>query len=101
MKKNISIIIAVAILLSYTTGVVAANYIHEPYINGYGNGYFGPENILTRAEAIHIFAKEWVKPALNDTNVLFSDVSEKDWFYASLFCFHNKTKLLSAPLLRR
>lgn len=84
MKKNISIFIAVAILLSYTTGVVAANYIHEPYINGYGNGYFGPENILTRAEAIHIFAQEWVKTAVNDSKLSFCDVSEKDWFYGDL-----------------
>lgn len=49
-------------------------------ISGYGNGLFGPDNSLTRAEAVKVINKIFGYTLAAD--ISFSDVHEGDWFYS-------------------
>lgn len=48
-------------------------------ISGYGNGLFGPENSLTRAEAVKVINKIFGYSFGGSST--FSDVKEGEWFY--------------------
>lgn len=53
---------------------------HKPYISGYDDGEFKPDNNITRAEAARIIINAFdYRYTSNDSE--FADVSIKDWFY--------------------
>jgi len=52
---------------------------HNTYISGYGNGIFGPDDNMTRAQAAMIFYNLLEDTYLNGGS--FTDVSENAWYY--------------------
>lgn len=60
--------------------------ITKPYIQGYDDFTFRPNNSITRAEVAEIIANILVDNNLDkkNTNILFSDVKNSDWFYDSV-----------------
>lgn len=59
--------------------------LHEHgIIQGYGNGFFGPEDTLTRAQAVTMINKvfHYTYPA----SVTFSDVEADAWYYNEVAC---------------
>ncbi len=48
-------------------------------ISGYGNGFFGPDDTLTRAQAVKIINRVFMYET--KTEIDFSDVSEDAWYY--------------------
>ena len=71
------------------SGHWARNYINTAakagLVQGYGNGTFGPDNLITRAETVVMINRILERKASADTVVpgykVFSDISEADWFY--------------------
>lgn len=60
----------------------AASTIHIPYINGYPDGTFGPENSLTREQAAKMLVDAMQQPTAAPTAPTFSDVEAERWSYA-------------------
>ena len=54
---------------------------HNRYINGYGDGMFGPEYYMTRAQAATILYNLMVSKEKGPYDASFSDVSEGNWYY--------------------
>lgn len=97
MKKFIAIIMAVIMVMSFTTIAFAANSFtdvsksrHEAAINelydlGIVNGYsatkFGTNYTLTRAEACAIIVRALYGEKTVPNVINFTDVSYHDWFY--------------------
>lgn len=54
---------------------------HNRYINGYGDGMFGPEYYMTRAQAATILYNLMVSKEKGPYEASFSDVSEGAWYY--------------------
>ena len=48
--------------------------------SGYGDGYFRPEEKLTRAQTVAFLYKMAGSPAVEETEISFSDVKDTDWF---------------------
>ncbi len=62
-----------------------ADYIHSPYISGYTDGTFRPDNTITRAEAAAMISKSReISPNGNFANK-FSDVKDDAW-YRDIIC---------------
>lgn len=59
-------------------------FINKGYLAGYGDGIYKPDNTITRAEfsAIANEVKQYTEGSANIAR--YTDVSEKDWFYADL-----------------
>ncbi len=71
---------------SVNRSFVAFSIKHAPYIDGYADGSFKPENQVTRAEAIAMLVKNTAKaPKQNATYAFpesgYTDVSKEDWYY--------------------
>jgi len=63
--------------------------VHSPYIQGYGNGRFGPKNTLTRAEAVTMLAgltNYDSQIAFNPCGV--SDVNQTAWYANAVNAFY-------------
>ncbi len=52
------------------------------WLDGYPDGTFKPEDPITRAEAIKVFAKFMNKTERKPANVKFKDVESDAWFYS-------------------
>ena len=52
---------------------------HDSYLNGYGNGTFGPNNNMTRAEAAQMFYNLLLDKDVSIT-VAFSDIAADAWY---------------------
>lgn len=97
MKKFIAIIMAVIMVMSFTTIAFAANgftdvsksryetAINELYdlgiVNGYSATKFGTNYTLTRAEACTIIVRALYGEKTVPDVINFTDVSYRDWFY--------------------
>lgn len=97
MKKFIAIIMAVIMVMSFTTIAFAANgftdvsksryetAINELYdlgiVNGYSATKFGTNYTLTRAEACTIIVRALYGEKTVHDVINFTDVSYRDWFY--------------------
>ena len=56
--------------------------LHTPYINGYPDGRFGPEENLTREQAAKLLAAAMDCEPITPETPTFSDVTEDAWSYA-------------------
>lgn len=56
-----------------------ATAYHESYISGAGNGYFYPDNKVTRAEAAQMLYN--LLENTPEDRMEFTDVSQEDWYY--------------------
>ena len=60
----------------------AIEYLDEQnVINGYTDGTFGPDNTVTRAEAMKIILNALNVEIEMDLDSFFPDVKEDDWFF--------------------
>lgn len=67
----------------------ARNYINVAakagLVTGYGDGTFGPDNLITRAETVTMINRILERKASEDAVVpgykVFYDINESDWFY--------------------
>lgn len=53
-------------------------------INGYTDGSFRPDRIITRAEFLRLLNNTIQTSSTAHTDITFSDVSKNDWFYADV-----------------
>lgn len=96
MRKFISCILAIMLILSMATVAFAAEFIdtaNSKYetaidtmsdmdvVEGYAYGYFCPDYSLTRAEAATIMVRALYGEEVVKDVIDFDDVSSKDWFY--------------------
>ena len=93
MRKLVVLVIAIFMLFSIsgaavqfydvkadTEGGKAIYTLSEMgIISGYGNGFFGPEDTLTRAQATKIINRVFMYDKAEQIN--FSDVKEDAWYY--------------------
>ena len=93
MKKIVSVIIMVCFLISSALAVVefkdvdrntsAGKAIYKMaergILEGYGNGFFGPKDSLTRAQAVKMINKVFSYTTAG--NVSFTDVPKNMWYY--------------------
>ena len=61
------------------------NVYHTAYMIGFGNGYFGPENVLSRAEAVTLLVRAISSPSQSTLNTfqgngVFYDVRANEWY---------------------
>ncbi len=93
IKKLSSILLSAALTITSVSafwdvddnteeGKAIASLTDRGVISGYGNGLFGPENSLTRAEAVKVINKIFGYTLGEGT--AFSDVGEDDWFYGEV-----------------
>lgn len=62
----------------------AVDYVlQKKLMDGYGNGMFGPDNILTRAQFAQILYNMEGQPAVKGNNI-FSDISADAWCFPSV-----------------
>lgn len=63
--------------------------IKAPLFVGYAGGYFGPENNLTRAEAVVLLARmsDYETASNSYPRITFSDVPASAWYYTELAAF--------------
>lgn len=54
--------------------------VHEPYISGYTDGTFRPDNTITRGEAATIIAKLDGIDGINEYKSAFNDVADNAWY---------------------
>lgn len=54
---------------------------HDSYISGYGDGFFGPEDYMTRAQAATVLYNLMVTKEKGPYEASFSDVSSGSWYY--------------------
>lgn len=59
-----------------------ASAVHIPYINGYPDGTFGPEDSLTREQAAKLLVDAMGQPTVVPMLPTFSDVEADRWSYA-------------------
>ena len=57
---------------------------HDAYMNGYGNGYFGPDDTLTWSEIAQILYNLLADQSLGSFPSGWADVNEDDWYYTAV-----------------
>ena len=89
MKRTITWMLALALLLSLAPAVLAApeqpglrTDDHILYINGVAPGKFSPNGKLTRAETATMLSRLLDTDAQGAERAAFPDVRQGDWFYA-------------------
>lgn len=58
--------------------------LHDNIINGYPDGTFKPEGIITRAECAALVQRAAGIPTLSNFKAVFSDVTQENWYYAAV-----------------
>ncbi|KEO82740.1 cadherin-like beta sandwich domain-containing protein, partial [Tumebacillus flagellatus] len=66
------------------TQASAASGVHKPYIYGYPDGTFGPDQHLTRAELAAILARLLPDDAGKSATPNFTDLQTSHWAYSSI-----------------
>ena len=62
----------------------------QEIINGYTDGTFGPDNSVTRAEAMKIILNALGIQVENNLDPEFDDVTENDWFFDYVMTAYQK-----------
>ncbi len=96
MKRKLSLLLAVVMLMLTVAPVMANDYnghwaeaiiekwIEMEKISGYPDGTFKPDNNITRAEFAKILSSVNPFSAAEYEKVEFTDVKEDDWYYESV-----------------
>ncbi len=71
--------------VSYTACyVISLSTSHTPYISGYGDGTFGPDAAMTRAEACSMLYSLLKSTTKGSYPTTFSDVKSGSWYYTAV-----------------
>ena len=96
MKRKLSLLMAVVMLVSLFVPVMANDYnghwaeaiiekwVDMEKISGYPDGTFKPDNNITRAEFAKVLCSVFPYSAVEYENVEFTDVKEEDWYFESV-----------------
>lgn len=63
---------------------------HSPYMNGYGDGRFGPGDTLTWAQICTMLYNVLADQSMGSATGSYSDVTEQDWYYTPVMTLISK-----------